>query len=114
VSEIPIYGARDIVGVNLDTAVHEVAPNDNFMWEITTVMMGTPSGPHPQSLVILTGPSPILGTGSLIATAGVDLRDMLQIDNAVRVIRDLASYLREMRSGMLAGGNGKFELPDQG
>lgn len=112
-SEIPIYGIRDRIGVNLDQAVHTVAPNDDYLWELTIVMMMTPNGPQPQALVILTGPSPILGTGSLIATAGVDARDMLQLDNALNIVRQLVEFLRQMRAGMLAQGNGKLELPGQ-
>lgn len=116
-SETPIYGLRDLVASNLDEAMHTVAPDEHMVWEITTVMVGTPMGSQPQGRIVISGPSPVLGTGSQIASAGMDLRELLEPTKALEVVRVLVEHLRRQRHELLNGpktnGSGGLQLPGQ-
>lgn len=100
-SDTPIYGLRDLIAPVLDEAIHQVAPKDSIIWEITYVMTMTQFGPQPQGLLILSMPAPILGMGSMIVTLTCDLRELTDHAKTFDHVRNLVELMRRQRADML-------------
>lgn len=112
-SNTPIYGVRDLIAPNLDSAVHAVAlRNEGVMWEMVTAMVNSPQGPMVQWMLQLSAPNPLLGGGSLMGSTPLDPRELLDEQVAFDYVRGLVENLRQMRAQILSAANGSgLEMP---
>jgi hypothetical protein len=107
-----VFGLRERVAANLDRAVATVTNGDErLLWETSFALQPsiqqTPAGAAlAVSLgdwLILTCPSPILGDGTLITGARIDLRKLADDEQlAIEAIRQLAATLRQMVASKIA------------
>lgn len=101
--ETPNFSLRDLVGPLFDEAINQVAPNEEMMWDISWQL--APDQRTGQlgvgCLLLLIGPSPLIGTGSLTSWMIVELNKIRTLDEALVPIRHLVERNRAARAKML-------------
>lgn len=102
---------RDLIAESVDAAIATVAPEDQFVWDTSVMFAPHPSGQLMlQQFLVLFGPSPVFGTGSLVSIAATDLRELADLDKALAAVRLLVEELRKLRAQLLTQSTGPLSV----
>lgn len=98
------HSLRNNVGVVIDMAIEEVAPNEQLLWDLSFVMIGSANGGlqcHP--MLIFSKPSPVLGDPAFTLSMMIpDARMLCDHQHAISAVRSAMERMREMQAQVLS------------